>query len=89
MSMPAGYHIASAQPRAVAQRNGFVRLEAVKKRVDLLKLKGGRRRQRMVMTVDDRWRIFFEFRAGDAHEVEIVVSFAGRNSAAHCAAPVA
>jgi proteic killer suppression protein len=24
------------------------------------------------MTVNDRWRICFEFRMGDAHEVEIV-----------------
>ncbi len=24
------------------------------------------------MTVNDRWRICFEFRGGDAHEVEIV-----------------
>ena len=24
------------------------------------------------MTVNDRWRICFEFRSGDAHEVEIV-----------------
>ena len=24
------------------------------------------------MTVNDRWRIYFEFRKGDAHEVEIV-----------------
>jgi proteic killer suppression protein len=41
------------------------------KRVGLHKLKGDRRRQ-WAMTVNDRWRICFEFRDGDAYEVEIV-----------------
>ena len=41
------------------------------KSVGLQKLKGDRRGQ-WAMTVNDRWRICFEFRKGDAHEVEIV-----------------
>jgi len=41
------------------------------KSVGLHKLKGERRRQR-AMTVNERWRICFEFKKGDAHEVEIV-----------------
>ena len=41
------------------------------KSVGLHKLKGDRRGQ-WAMTVNDRWRICFEFRNGDAHEVEIV-----------------
>jgi toxin HigB-1 len=41
------------------------------KSVGLHKLKGNRRGQ-WAMTVNDRWRICFEFRKGDAHEVEIV-----------------
>ena len=41
------------------------------KRVGLNKLKGARKGQ-WTMTVNDRWRICFEFRKGDAHEVEIV-----------------
>jgi len=37
------------------------------------KLKGDRHRHgQWAMTVNDRWRICFEFRKGDAHEVEIV-----------------
>ncbi|MCD0419762.1 type II toxin-antitoxin system RelE/ParE family toxin [Rhodopseudomonas sp. BR0M22] len=39
--------------------------------VGLHKLKGVRRNQ-WAMTVNDRWRICFEFRKGDAFEVEIV-----------------
>ena len=39
--------------------------------VGLHKLKGERRNQ-WAMTVNDRWRICFEFRKGDAFEVEIV-----------------
>jgi proteic killer suppression protein len=39
--------------------------------VGLHKLKGDRRGQ-WAMTVNDRWRICFEFRNGDAYEVEIV-----------------
>ena len=39
--------------------------------VGLHKLKGGRRRQ-WAMTVNGPWRICFEFREGDAHDVEIV-----------------
>jgi proteic killer suppression protein len=39
--------------------------------VGLHKLKGDRRGQ-WAMTVNDRWRICFEFRSGDAYEVEIV-----------------
>ena len=39
--------------------------------VGLHKLKGDRRGQ-WAMTVNDRWCICFEFRKGDAHEVEIV-----------------
>ncbi|MEH2517288.1 plasmid maintenance system killer protein [Bradyrhizobium sp. AZCC 1610] len=35
------------------------------------KLKGARKKQ-WAMTVNDRWRICFEFRAGDAFDVEIV-----------------
>jgi proteic killer suppression protein len=41
------------------------------KSVGLHKLKGERRDQ-WAMTVNERWRICFEFRAGDAYEVEIV-----------------
>ena len=41
------------------------------KSVGLHKLKGDRREQ-WAMTVNDRWRICFEFRKGDAFEVEIV-----------------
>jgi proteic killer suppression protein len=41
------------------------------KSVGLHKLKGDRRNQ-WAMTVNGRWRICFEFRNGDAHEVEIV-----------------
>jgi proteic killer suppression protein len=39
--------------------------------VGLHKLKGARRDQ-WAMTVNARWRICFEFRRGDAYEVEIV-----------------
>lgn len=39
--------------------------------VGLHKLKGDRRNQ-WAMTVNERWRICFEFQKGDAHEVEIV-----------------
>ena len=41
------------------------------KSVGLHKLKGDRKGQ-WAMTVNDRWRICFEFRRGDAYEVEIV-----------------
>ena len=41
------------------------------KSVGLHKLKGARKSQ-WAMTVNDRWRICFEFRNGDAFEVEIV-----------------
>jgi len=41
------------------------------KSVGLHKLKGDRRGQ-WAMTVNDRWRICFEFRKGDAYDVEIV-----------------
>ncbi len=41
------------------------------KSVGLHKLKGDRKGQ-WAMTVNDRWRICFEFKDGDAHEVEIV-----------------
>jgi proteic killer suppression protein len=41
------------------------------KSVGLHKLKGDRKGQ-WAMTVNDRWRICFEFRKGDAHEGEIV-----------------
>jgi len=41
------------------------------KSVGLHKLKGDRRKQ-WAMTVNERWRICFEFQKGDAHEVEIV-----------------
>ena len=40
------------------------------KSVGLHKLKGDRRGQ-WAMTVNDRWRICFEFRKGDAYDVEI------------------
>lgn len=40
------------------------------KSVGLHKLKGERRNQ-WAMTVNDRWRICFEFRKGDAFNVEI------------------
>lgn len=40
------------------------------KSVHLHKLKGARRNQ-WAMTVNGRWRIVFEFRDGDAFEVEI------------------
>jgi proteic killer suppression protein len=39
--------------------------------IGLHKLKGSRRNQ-WAMTVNARWRICFEFRDGDAYEVEIV-----------------
>lgn len=41
------------------------------KSVGLHKLKGDRKGQ-WAMTVKDRWRICFEFRKGDAYDVEIV-----------------
>jgi proteic killer suppression protein len=41
------------------------------KSIGLHKLKGDRRHQ-WAMTVNDRWRICFQFRKGDAYEVEIV-----------------
>lgn len=41
------------------------------KSVGLHKLKGERKNQ-WAMTVNQRWRICFEFRKGDAFEVEIV-----------------
>ena len=41
------------------------------KSVGLHKLKGERKTQ-WAMTVNERWRICFEFRKGDAYEVEIV-----------------
>ena len=41
------------------------------KSVGLHKLKGDRRGQ-WAMTVNERWRVCFEFRKGDAYEVEIV-----------------
>ena len=41
------------------------------KSVGLHKLRGERRNQ-WAMTVNARWRICFEFRQGDAYEVEIV-----------------
>ncbi len=41
------------------------------KSVGLHKLKGDRKGQ-WAMTVNERWRICFEFRNGDAYEVEIV-----------------
>ena len=41
------------------------------KSVGLHKLKGGRKDQ-WAMTVNERWRICFAFRKGDAYEVEIV-----------------
>lgn len=41
------------------------------KSVGLHKLKGARKGQ-WAMTVNERWRICFEFRRGDAYEVEIV-----------------
>jgi proteic killer suppression protein len=41
------------------------------KSVGLHKLKGDRKDQ-WAMTVNERWRICFEFRKGDAHDVEIV-----------------
>jgi proteic killer suppression protein len=39
--------------------------------VGLHKLKGDRKGQ-WAMTVNQRWRVCFEFRAGDAYDVEIV-----------------
>jgi proteic killer suppression protein len=41
------------------------------KSVGLHKLKGKRRKQ-WAVTVNARWRICFEFRKGDAYDVEIV-----------------
>ena len=41
------------------------------KSVGLHKLKGERKAQ-WAMTVNERWRSCFEYRAGDAYEVEIV-----------------
>ena len=41
------------------------------KRVGLHKLKGERKRQ-WAMTVNGPWRICFEFRKGNAHNVEII-----------------
>jgi len=40
------------------------------KSVGLHKLKGDRKKQ-WAMTLNERWRTCFEFRKGDAHEVEI------------------
>jgi proteic killer suppression protein len=39
--------------------------------LELHKLKGDRKKQ-WAMTVNERWRICFEFRKGDAFDVEIV-----------------
>jgi proteic killer suppression protein len=39
--------------------------------VDLHKPRGNRR-GRWAMTVNERWRISFEFRKGDGYEVEVV-----------------
>jgi proteic killer suppression protein len=39
--------------------------------IGLHKLKGARKNQ-WAMTVNERWRVCFEFRKGDAFEVEIV-----------------
>jgi proteic killer suppression protein len=53
-------------------RNSILRQTAGQaKSVGLHKLKGDRRGQ-WAMTVNDRWRIYFEFRKGDVHGVEIV-----------------
>ena len=41
------------------------------KSVGLHKLRGDRKDQ-WAMTVNDRWRVCFQFRKGDAYEVEIV-----------------
>jgi proteic killer suppression protein len=41
------------------------------KSLGLHKLKGDRKGQ-WAMTVNDRWRICFQFRKGDAHDDEIV-----------------
>jgi proteic killer suppression protein len=41
------------------------------KSIGLHKLKGDRKEQ-WAMTVNDRWRICFTFRRGDAYDVEIV-----------------
>jgi proteic killer suppression protein len=41
------------------------------KSVGLHKLKGDRKGQ-WAMTVNERWRVCFQFRKGDAYEVEIV-----------------
>jgi toxin HigB-1 len=47
------------------------------KSVGLHKLKGERKNQ-WAMTVNQRWRICFEFRRGDAYEVEITDYHKGR-----------
>ena len=49
------------------------------KSVGLHKLKGDRRGQ-WAMTVNARWRICFEFRKGDAYEVEVVDYHKGQKS---------
>jgi len=62
-----------------AERKRGLRIEIVlpgliddpEQTVFLHKLKGARKKQ-WAMTVNDRWRICFEFRAGDAFDVEIV-----------------
>jgi proteic killer suppression protein len=46
--------------------------------VGLHKLKGDRKGQ-WAMTVNARWRICFEFREGDAHNVEIVDYHRGKD----------
>jgi proteic killer suppression protein len=46
------------------------------KSVGLHKLKGDRKGQ-WAMTVNERWRICFEFQKGDAFEVEIVDYYRG------------
>jgi len=56
--------------RPWSRRNGTLRPSPLKS-VGLHKLKGDRRGQ-WAMTVNDRWRICFEFRKGDAYDVEIV-----------------
>jgi len=48
------------------------------KSVGLHKLKGERRSQ-WAMTVNGRWRICFEFRKGDAHEVELSTTIKDRS----------
>jgi len=61
-------HSKPAQSRLLARTNRINRAGSL---MSVIRGKGDRRGQ-WAMTVNDRWRVCFEFRKGDAHNVEIV-----------------